>query len=732
MSPDRRTGFAALGKSALLLVGVPLALVRLVLASAPDRPSAALWLLRAVLAVLTAVWAIAAYRLSADLWRALRGEQLHGGAWSRRWAAACAGLLLAATAGALALRAPAQSGGSGRAGAPTTALTPPVGRHRAPASPLAAEVALIGLGTLGAAALARRLSVLRRLNECLRLPGESPPRPDPASAWEEALLGPLARHEALDLLDTANRLLWRGLRDEASAQPTRPDVALVRADTASVELLLRHAQMPAPPGFIARDGGRRWVLDPALTPEERAALGAGCGRFLPALLPIGDDGDASFLLPLGAGRRLGLSGTAESCQCVLAAFLAALRTLPWADELAVELLGLAPPPFEERCYQLNASSFAELSALAHGDAAVPDRLEATWAPSLLVLLADAPTPAEEDVLAQLAPNAGIVALSGPCTDRLVIDQHGAVLEPLGVSLLPPRPTARQRALVDALLTAAAAGGAPGDPAPIRTLGATAARPTAGTVDVRILGDRPRLDGAIAPTHDEGRVVEVCAYLALSGHEASLEQLRQDVFRRASGTAAPARVAAVCAAARRALGEDANGHLLLPPPIDGTVRLDPAVTLDWTRFAAFAAAALHQPPEEAAAALDEALALIGSPPWVTRGRPSWAWFEAAGHRRTVVAGIIDAAHLRAQLALAAGDPTAARRALHIGRRVEPASEVLARDLLATCDLEGDSEGAQHVYDELEKALERLAGAEPSAPTRALADTLAARRPADATN
>ncbi len=712
----RRRGLAALGKCIVLLLGVPGALARLWMASLANalRPGAAGLVLHLLLFALSATWLLAASQLARDLTTALRGRDAARGTWSARWAIALAGLLVATSAvGAVVTTPPAPTL------AAATALAPKASRPATrPADEIAAALALVGLGTLGTAALARRLGVLRRASECLRRPGERPPASDPQSCWAEALLGPLAVGAVLDWVEGANRLLWRSLRTGGT---DLPPVVLVRASAHGVELLLDTPSRSVPDGFCGREGGRRLEVAPDLDLDTLGALTAGCGRYLPALVPVGEDSDGCYLVPLPPGRRLAIEGETESVRAYLGALLAALRTLPWAEELTVELVGCQAPPIAEHCYQLNASSYRELQALTREPPAPIDRLEMLWAASPLIVCAEAPGTSEEALLAQLTAHAGVISLGGAATDRLVLDAAGAFFEPLGITLEPPRPTAAQQALVDVLLADASqpavlAMESTPPPHPVLPF------PEAGAVEIRILSERPCLSGGLAPGGRDGaRVVEVLAWLALHGYEATPEALQRRVFARAGSPGSPGRVHNVVSAARRTLGEAPGGGALLSTLRGGRYVLNNSVSLDWLRFRQLAEAARALPVESALAALAQALTLVEAPrSW---RKPPWAWLVAEGTDREIAASVVDAAHHLATLRLAASDLAGAEEAITRGRALEPASEILARDLMAVREAAGDPEGAQAILAELEMQLLAIGGNEPSEATRQLADTWA---------
>ena len=146
-----------------------------------------------------------------------------------------------------------------------------------------------------------------------------------------------------------------------------------------------------------------------------------------------------------------------------------------------------------------------------------------------------------------------------------------------------------------------------------------------------------------------------------------------------------------------------------------------MSLDWLRFRQLAEAARALPVESALAALAQALTLVEAPrSW---RKPPWAWLVAEGTDREIAASVVDAAHHLATLRLAASDLAGAEEAITRGRALEPASEILARDLMAVREAAGDPEGAQAILAELEMQLLAIGGNEPSEATRQLADTWA---------
>ncbi|MGD0742491.1 MAG: bacterial transcriptional activator domain-containing protein [Acidimicrobiales bacterium] len=812
------TGLAALAKAAVLVVGVPLALVRLwFLAPVPRHLSAlapagsvSAWAHLAVAAAGIA-WALATASLAHGVWSALRRhESLETGSWSSRWAGAIAGLVLLATAGTSlaatgsahpatvpvatvpAVRRPAvrpPPAAATRRAAPTLTVRPdecladvavratgcvddwPLlarlnlgrrqtdgGRMLDPArvragwllavppraassatngtgeTPAAskptpapqrrlAELALLGLGIVTTCALARRLRNLRRASSSGRRPQERLVAPARRFGEARAALEPFADAPLIDWIDGANSLLWRLVRDQDTEAP---EVRLVRAGPDGIELLLAAPRPEAPWPFLPRRDGRWWVLDPAAELGDFGPLGPADGRLLPSLVPLGDDEQASYLLVVGRGRRLAVDGPAELVDRTLEAIVASLRTVPWAEQLAIELVGIAPPPPEEQCYQLSPSTEAVLAELAaEGEPTTAATVADRWRREPLIVVGrEANSPGCERVLAAAGRVAGIVAAGQTGTERLVVGADHAVLQPYGIELSAVTPTTGQFALLDGLLAEArrAATVVPVRPGPTTDRARLATVPVAGRVEVRLLRPEPSLVGlATAPCdRDAPRVVELLAFLALHGGVAPVEATAAALFARSEPASRRARTANVALAARTALGPGPGGRRLLAHHRDELV-LDPAVTCDLVRCRRALAAAPHVEPPVAEELLVGALDLVEGQPLggVAAG---YAWFAAEALGEICAAEIVDGAHHLATLALASGRFELARWAIARGRLADAGSEILARDLMAVAGADDDAGAARAAFRELEATLERLGGGEPSLETRALLEAL----------
>jgi len=584
-----------------------------------------------------------------------------------------------------------------------------------------AELALLGLGTVTLVALTRRLRTLRRVNSVTRRDGERRPGNDTSVARAASAIVPFAESPLVDWIDAANRLLWRAVQD---GRGSIPEIRLVRAGPEGVEFLLATALRDAPWPFTTRHDGRWWQLDPELDLAELSDLTDGCGRFLSALVPVGDDELASYLVPVGKGRRLSISGDPQCVDAAISSIVIALRCLPWAAELAVELVGIDPPPPEEQCYQLSSSGQGALVDLAHDRANLESRLDSLWRRDPLVVVAGgALASTDEPILERASAVAGVISADERGTEVLEVSKEDAVLHPYGITLKAIAPSRGQLALVEELFQDARR---PPEvvairPGPERGLDRLADLPAKGKVEVRLLRPLPDVMGLERDlfSRDASRVVELLAYLCLHGMTATIDAIADALFPRSPAPARTARAENAAAAARSAL-QGVSAHQLLVRR-GQNLFLDPSVTCDWLRAERALHAARFAAPERAERLASAAFGLLEGSPFagIVAG---YSWLRAESLDESIAAELVDAAHRLAALFLASGDVARARSAIEKGRLVEPDSEILARDLMAACDAEADRSGVRSTFSELEKALERIGANEPSLETRALFEAL----------
>jgi hypothetical protein len=434
-------------------------------------------------------------------------------------------------------------------------------------------------------------------------------------------------------------------------------------------------------------------------------------------MPVGESGDRTVLVNVTPAMPLALRGATERVDAVLAGILTALRILPWADELAVELLGLPVPPLDEHAYNINPTTPELLGDLTNRRAIERHRIAGVWRRETLVVT----SPAADRLLGRglrdrLAETVGLIGATGPAFHVLAVGDKGARLEPYGLVLAPVAPNSTQRSLADSMLAAMSASARS---EPNETPADSARKP--GVVDVvvmrprPILGERNSLRGP-----DADRVLELLAYLSLHGGSSPPRAIVQALELREGPGVVERRLDDLWRATRIVLGPSFGRDVVGIDPT-GEWQLDTLVTSDWKRFRAAIRMARAADARDAIELLQRALELAEGPPDPATCYP---WLVGEGFVEAMVADVVDAAHHLASLALATGDVALARRAIEQGRRFEPASEMLVRDLLIALESEGRIDELGAAYEEFCATLAALGALEPSEATRALARELRA--------
>jgi hypothetical protein len=575
------------------------------------------------------------------------------------------------------------------------------------------ELEWLGLGVLGTAALIRRLRALRLVARASRDQGERLRQRDLEIEALEARLDPFGDAILLDWIEAGNRLL----RLATSELAISPVVRLVRAGPSGVTFYFETAEAVPSKHFVVGEGGYSWTLSLGKPLERITALANGVGRYAPWLVPVGDDGEDAWLVAVGPGQSLAVDSDEVTAEEVIRGITTALRTLPWAEELSVELLGVDPPPVTEHCYQMASSSTAALLDLA-ADPPSPRNAQAagSWRrePLIVTRSAHETAPLPDRVTAM----AGVIRPGRHGTVRLCLDQAGARLVPVGVSLNVPRPNEAARSLIERLLARAASipllNALPA--ASDLTEPARAARRSRHVVRLELLRAHPSATGLTGELseRDRPRVVELLSYLALHRGAATQLELMTALFPRA-GADAHRRLDTVLVAARRALGDQ---QLLITG--NGVVTLEAMLRSDWVDLLTELA---RSRSEDEALALSSLSLILDCATW-RPGLP-YRWMLTEGLLDHLCFEVCDAMHQLSRLASAGGDLELAARSIHAGLALEPTSELLVRDLMVLrSELDG-LPGLIEVYEALEGALGAAGGVEPSWATRALFDELAGK-------
>ena len=336
------------------------------------------------------------------------------------------------------------------------------------------------------AALARRRRPGQRFNDGLVNGGVVNGRLDHNSALSEgavdaaALLHRFEGVPALRSFEAANCLLGRSLAGEQAP----PRVRAIQVGPAGVTFWLAGAHADAPNGFVPERGGTAWrVGHETLEGQEET------WPYLPVVLPIGDDDEGTWLVPLGPGDVLPLLG--ESAAALWRSARSAASSWAWADTVCVTE-DPHDPAFRS---EVAADPQVARHLLYLGD---PAALRGGAAARTAVVTT---TPVAASDL------------------TVLVDRQGATLHPLGRVVRPHLQSVETARHIDELLAPPGRGrqrpsATPRHltPGPIPS----SAELAPGIIDVRLLTLTPRLDGLVdeLPPNRARRAVELVAYLAL--------------------------------------------------------------------------------------------------------------------------------------------------------------------------------------------------------------------------
>ena len=200
------------------------------------------------------------------------------------------------------LRLPPDAGRpSGDGDSETGARPTPRGPHPEPDGHLPELIAL-GLGSLACAALARRAGSRRRMGT--RFTGEEvlPPVPSESALDTATLLQRFQGVPALHSFEAANCLLGLALQDRTSGAPVR---AICVSDSGVTFCFAAAHPGDPPPGFARVKDGAGWHVGHAALEGHDLSF-----PHLPVVLPIGDNAEGTWLVPLEPGDVLPVLGEA--------------------------------------------------------------------------------------------------------------------------------------------------------------------------------------------------------------------------------------------------------------------------------------------------------------------------------------------------------------------------------------------------------------------------------------
>jgi hypothetical protein len=552
--------------------------------------------------------------------------------------------------------------------------------HGDPQTPLP-ELALLGIGALSAAVLARRIRRSRMWARTARRPGQAvPPLSESGEEASENLM-PFAGSPAPDLLTGALSHLLHAVRTEGIAAPR---IRLVRVGPDGVALVLGAKSEAAPGAFRLDADGMAWVLDASL--DVASLEGASDGEvFLPALVPVGDDREGTYLVSVDPGETFSVVGPRS------ADALAAMRTVAEAWEWSECQLTVTADPL-----------------VAAAEAAMVE--EAATAERIRVLFCG--HPADLDVVTRGKAGA-VCGDAGATTDVVAICEEGVtVLEPFGLHLIPSGLSAEAQAAVEEVMVSAETG--PVDPPTEQDADrsdsevATAGFPEAGPREARILVPLPRIDGEMGESPATGvpRMVELFCYLVLQGVPVPSHELMMEALASKDGDAAYSTLRNVARRLRAWVGAD-----YVPSAQRTGYHVSAEVTSDLCRLREAVRLATRTDDEgKRVALLRPALELIEGRP-VSRTTSGWGWWSSYEAQASAAAS--DAAQMLAPVLAARGDAEGARWAIDRARLVDDYSEELYRVAMRCAGLCGDSAWARRELRACEAKMEELTpGSAPS--------------------
>jgi DNA-binding SARP family transcriptional activator len=569
----------------------------------------------------------------------------------------------------------------------------------APSAPLP-ELMVLGLGAIGCAALARRSRRLRLLRHLTTLAVDLPHEPSAGAADASSLIDRFLGLPLLEAFEAANCALAEALWSDRSTDE-RPTVRAVCVGADGIDFWLSQATELTPPGFSRTANGQTWHVD-----HRTLRSTATHHPYLPMTLPIGDDDDGTWLVPLQPGTCLPLLG-------------------PQA-----EALWHAARPVQE------AWSWAPMVTVTDDPAVVTRELQCYGPDGTLP--GDAPLVLFWGDPAELPPAirplvAVVTTRSSAATDvAVLVDTRAASIHPLNRTVRPHLGSPPLAAAIPELM-------APPAPSIAKDSGRSFAPERIdqsqvalgpGIVEVRLLTLTPRLDGLREelPANRARRAVELVAYLALHGpDDVTSDRLRTRVLGSTNADAASKTLFNTATAARRAMGADTQGRALFPPGSRvGHYRLSEAVSVDVVRAAKLAAlGSAAEDPDLAMAHLRAALDLIEGEP-LGNVLSGYTWWEAEGHGARIAAVLVNAAMDLAALSVEAGLFDLARWGLERARLLDPYSEALSRAAMQVAAAAGDADRLRHEWRECQRRMDELdPGSTPSPRTERLYGELAER-------
>lgn len=593
---------------------------------------------------------------------------------------------------------------------------------------------------------------LRSIQQARRRPGTiTDPPNDEGAEFERRIRSIAVDGEDVRYVAAVNAYLSHQL--ESSGTPM-PSIVVARAGQFGLELLLDEPCTPVQ-GFAAITADKTvWRLEADLDARamEREA-GADAHPYAPALTVLGSSDAGNVLVDLEQLGSLSIEGDAEQTLDFQRGVIASLCSAPWAAHLEVVALGIDGLGGEDLSRVVQPSNIAEwaeqveiqmrdISAsldrspyeqrVMHGDVYHPTVIIVGPDPSLI------PVARSLSALADLAysPIAIVSAHALASEHRIVIEGDQATLEPLGLSFDPVTLAASELTAVDHLLANATDTGArpPAEhwadeevsangaefAAPVLDLRSAngtsgeSAEPMVSSqaidkiaaileprpIEVRILGRRPEIEGLADDATP--KIEAIIVYLAF--HREVVSQRFREEFWPESTSRQAADNALM--RARKLLGttDDGSQRLQSARSTSSYVLCD-EVGLDWERVEQLVTEAKSAEGVDEAAYLDAALSLVEGHVAVDARPDHYAWLLREPTIYTLIeTTIVDAAHRRGELALAAGNVDKAKWAAEKGLAIVDGQEAMYRMKMQAAADAGDVDAINAAYREAQRAAE----------------------------
>jgi nucleoid-associated protein YgaU len=629
-----------------------------------------------------------------------------------------------------------------------------------PIAATAGALALLG-GTL-----LFTLRRLRGIQAARRRPGTViDPPPDGAANFEQRIRAISTDGEDVRYIAAANDYLSHKLEN---ASTPIPSVIAVRAGQFGLELLLDEPCEPVEGFHAATPDKTAWRLNADLDVRMMEAEAKGDAHpFAPALCVVGATEAGSLLVDLEQLGALSIEGSPIGVADFQRGLLASTCVAPWATQCEIVALGIDGLAGDELSRATTPTApkewAAQMAIRMRQEAANLDRSpyeeridHGIVLHPMIVFIG--PNEDFAGIAHHLAPVANLAysplaivsAHPLPNEYRIVLEESAATLEPFGLTFEPVSVTPIDLEAIDQLIANASdtstsppaaewademadhetatqavngAGEAVGDidlvaiegtqnevPPPAVELVSTGPSAQAlesiaeilkpRPIEVHILGRHPRIEGVDGePTP---KIEAIITYLAFH-REVAGQRLRDEFW---PGATSRQGCDNAISRVRALLGDSDDGTARLETKrATHSYRISDDIGLDWHRAEQLVAASKGQPLADEAAYLDAACELIDARVAADASPANYGWLLREPTIYTLIeTTLVDAAHRRGELALAAGDSERTDWAARKGLAIVEGQEAMYRMRMEAASEAGDLDGVNSAYREARRAAE----------------------------